>query len=111
SLDALDHRCQRHRASSPTLPRDASPVREVRLPMQDPEPLRMRFFSPAMVVTAISLSLAGAPAFADQTTPPPPPDESILGTVDVTGAAAAALPKLAVMPIVTTGEADTTLQL
>jgi TolB protein len=43
--------------------------------------------------------------------PPPPPDESVLGTVDVTGAAAAPLPKLAVMPIVTTSEADTTLQL
>jgi TolB protein len=43
--------------------------------------------------------------------PSSPPDESILGTVDVTGAAAAPLPKLAVMPIVTTSEADTTLQL
>jgi TolB protein len=53
-----------------------------------------------------------APASAD--TPEPgtqPPDESVLGTVDVTGAAAAPLPKLAVMPIVTTNEADTTLQL
>ncbi|MET0593790.1 MAG: tolB protein, partial [Polyangiaceae bacterium] len=40
-----------------------------------------------------------------------PPDESVLGTVDVTGSAAVALPKLAVMPIVTTNEADTTLQL
>jgi TolB protein len=43
--------------------------------------------------------------------PTQPPDESVLGTVDVTGAAAVPLPKLAVMPIVTTNEADTTLQL
>src|SRR6478735_5223871 len=51
-------------------------------------------------------------ASADTPEPAPqPPDESVLGTVDVTGAAAAPLPKLAVMPIVTTNEADTTLQL
>src|SRR5687767_13484630 len=51
---------------------------------------------------------------ASADTPQPqgqPPDESVLGTVDVTGAAAVPLPKLAVMPIVTTNEADTTLQL
>jgi TolB protein len=43
---------------------------------------------------------------------PSAPDESILGTLDVNGGVAAApLPKLAVMPIVTTNEADTTLQL
>src|SRR3954447_1162960 len=45
------------------------------------------------------------------TAQPPPPDESILGTVEITGAASAPLPKLAVMPIVTTNDADTTLQL
>ena len=51
-------------------------------------------------------------ALADpQTEGAPPPDESVLGTVEVTGAAAAALPRLAVMPIVTNDEADTTLQL
>jgi TolB protein len=64
--------------------------------------------------------LAGAliatarPAPADTPIPEPgqqPPDETVLGTVDVTGSAAAPLPKLAVMPIVTTNEADTTLQL
>ncbi len=44
--------------------------------------------------------------------PPPPPDESVLGTLDVNGAAAATpLPKLAVMPIVTNSDVDTTLQL
>ncbi|HMJ54310.1 MAG TPA: tolB protein [Polyangiaceae bacterium] len=56
----------------------------------------------------------GTMARASADTPEPaaqPPDESVLGTVDVTGAAAAPLPKLAVMPIVTTNEADTTLQL
>jgi len=50
-------------------------------------------------------------------TPPAPPaaaapDDSVLGTLDVNGGAGVApLPKLAVMPLVTTGEADTTLQL
>jgi TolB protein len=40
------------------------------------------------------------------------PDESVLGTLDVNGSAnAAPLPKLAVMPIVTTNDADTTVQL
>jgi TolB protein len=44
--------------------------------------------------------------------PAPTPDESVLGTLDVNGSAQAVpLPKLAVMPIVTTGDADTTLQL
>jgi TolB protein len=62
----------------------------------------------ASCVTALTLLLFARAVHAD---PNPPPDESVLGTVDVTGAAAAALPKLAVMPIVTTGEADTTLQL
>jgi TolB protein len=70
---------------------------------------------------ATSVALAGSlfssaalPAEPAPPTPPPtsPPDESILGTLDVNGAAAAApLPKLAVMPIVTTSDADTTLQL
>jgi TolB protein len=40
------------------------------------------------------------------------PDDSVLGTLDVNGGAGMApLPKLAVMPLVTTGQADTTLQL
>jgi len=55
-----------------------------------------------------------SPAEPAPPTPPPasPPDESVLGTLDVNGAATAApLPKLAVMPIVTTSDADTTLQL
>jgi hypothetical protein len=55
---------------------------------------------------------AGTAALADPPTAgTPPPDESVLGVVEVTGAANVALPKLAVMPIVTTSEADTTLQL
>ncbi|HKQ68079.1 MAG TPA: tolB protein, partial [Polyangiaceae bacterium] len=41
-----------------------------------------------------------------------PPDDAVLGTLDVNGSATSApLPKLAVMPIVTTNDADTTLQL
>jgi TolB protein len=68
----------------------------------------MNASSAAYPIATISLLLVARGAHAD---PAPLPDESILGTVDVTGAAATALPKLAVMPIVTTGEADTTLQL
>jgi TolB protein len=68
------------------------------------------------LVTAAGLLLTGqrdllAETPSVPTTPPPPPDESILGTVEVTGAASAPLPRLAVMPIVTTSDADTTLQL
>src|SRR5689334_22061350 len=66
----------------------------------------------SLLVWAEVMMAAGGAASAD--TPQPqeqPPDESVLGTVDVTGSAAAPLPKLAVMPIVTTNEADTTLQL
>jgi TolB protein len=56
-----------------------------------------------------SLAAAGSPAPG---TPGAPPDESVLGTLDVNGGATAApLPKLAVMPVVTTNDADTTLQL
>ena len=69
-------------------------------------------------VTSVALAsslLPGVALTAEPAPPTPPaspPDESILGTLDVNGAATAApLPKLAVMPIVTTGDADTTLQL
>jgi TolB protein len=43
--------------------------------------------------------------------PPPPNADDVLGTVPVTGGSGAPLPKLAVLPIVTTSEADTTVQL
>jgi len=52
-----------------------------------------------MGVAVLSLALS-----AHAQTPPPKPDEGALGTVEVTGAAAVALPKLAVVPI--TGEPD-----
>ncbi len=42
---------------------------------------------------------------------PGAPDDSVLGTVVVTGGSAAPLPKLAVVPLITTSDADTTLQL
>jgi TolB protein len=69
-----------------------------------------------------SLALAMLAAFVPATAktaepsqpsqPTPPPDESVLGTIDINGSAGAVpLPKLAVMPIVTTSDADTTLQL
>src|SRR5690348_16863789 len=70
-----------------------------------------RAFYSLLVLAGITVGWGGVSA-AD--TPQPqeqPPDDSVLGTVDVTGAAAIPLPKLAVMPIVTTNEADTTLQL
>jgi TolB protein len=41
-----------------------------------------------------------------------PPDESVLGTLHITGSGdTASLPKLAVVPIVTTSDADTTVQI
>jgi TolB protein len=68
-----------------------------------------------LTVSALVLwgSLGAGPfARADPPTPgTPPPDESVLGVVEVTGAANMSLPKLAVMPLVTTSEEDTTLQL
>jgi TolB protein len=64
------------------------------------------------VIGAAILPSTARTAEPSQPTAPPPPDESVLGTLDINGSASAApLPKLAVMPIVTTGEADTTLQL
>jgi TolB protein len=61
------------------------------------------------VLSAAALVLALVrPAVAE---PPAPPDDSVLGTVVVTGGAVGSLPKLAVMPIVTTSDADTTVQL
>jgi TolB protein len=71
-----------------------------------------RAFFPLLALGGFVVLGTGGAASAD--TPQPQeqaPDESVLGTVDVTGAAAVPLPKLAVMPIVTTNEADTTLQL
>jgi len=76
----------------------------------------------AVALFACGLAVSGATA---QTTaaalpsPSPPaatqaqpgPDESVLGTVQVTGGAAAPLPKLAIVPVVTTIDEDTTVQL
>jgi len=71
----------------------------------------------ALMALGALAALLVAPSARPADTPPtsglqPPVDESVLGTIDVNGSATAApLPKLAVMPIVTTGDADTTLQL
>jgi len=78
-----------------------------------------RFASPALLgVGTLTLVLAGArPAAAD---PPvsapaePSPNEDVLGTVEVNGSAGNGLlplPKLAVVPIVTTGTADSVVNL
>jgi TolB protein len=56
------------------------------------------------------LAFAG-PAFSQEPAATPPPDESVLGTLHITGSDATPLPKLAVMPIVTKSNADTTLQI
>jgi TolB protein len=83
--------------------------------MHHPERLRMnRTLSLALI--ALGALVAGPARTADSPPasglPSPPVDESVLGTIDVNGSAGATpLPKLAVMPIVTTGDADTTLQL
>lgn len=66
---------------------------------------------------AIALATLAGDAIAQQAAPTPatattqPPDDSVLGTVDVTGSAAASLPKLGVVPVITQTDADTTLQL
>jgi TolB protein len=72
-----------------------------------------RWYVPALALVATLSPRVARTAEPSQPNPPaPPPDESVLGTLDINGAATAApLPKLAVMPIVTTGDADTTLQL
>ena len=56
-------------------------------------------------LTLASRALSQTPTVAT------PPDESVLGTLEITGSGATPLPKLAVLPTVTTNEADTTLQL
>lgn len=77
---------------------------------------RLSHFALAAITALTGGLFAGTARTAEPppSTPPqtPPPDETVLGTLDVNGAATSApLPKLAVMPIVTTGDADTTLQL
>jgi TolB protein len=62
------------------------------------------------LLAALAYASAASRARAEETASAPP-DESVLGTVPVTGGSGAPLPKLAVLPIVTTSEADTTLQL
>jgi TolB protein len=61
-------------------------------------------------IAAAALAIAG-PAFAQTPDAATPPDESALGTLHISGSGDTALPKLAVMPIVTTNDADTTLQI
>lgn len=66
----------------------------------------------ALLAFATFASRSGAQS--PEAPPPDPfqPDESVLGTVDVTGAAGVeALPKLGVVPVISQSDADTTLQL
>lgn len=65
----------------------------------------MKSFSPRPTLPTLAIALTiAAGAHAQTATPTPPPDEGAIGVVEVTGAAAAPLPKLAVVPV--TGEAD-----
>ncbi len=82
--------------------------------------LRLLRALPAAVASAAPLGLALAPTFAaaparaDVPEGQTPPDESLLGTVDVNGSATEGLPplpKLAVVPIVPTGSADSLVTL
>jgi len=83
--------------------------------MYGPKALRMRLRPIAFAAFAVALSLftRGASA-ADSATPPSePPDESVLGTIDVNGSAQGLppLPKMALVPILTTGTADSVVNL
>ncbi|MFI5301685.1 MAG: tolB protein [Polyangiales bacterium] len=62
----------------------------------------------AMLACAMSLGAAHERAFAAAT---PPPDDKALGSVDVTGAATVASQKLAIVPVLTQGDADVVTQL
>lgn len=68
---------------------------------------------PAAAFATLALAFAVRVAAADDAPPQPSPDESVLGTVEVNGSAESMvpLPKLAVVPTVTTGAADATVQL
>jgi len=77
----------------------------------------LRFVSLSLPASAMALALASlAPKTASGDAPQgqPEPDESILGTIDVNGSATEGLPplpKLAVVPIVPTGTADSLVNL
>jgi TolB protein len=65
------------------------------------------------LLVATAALASASPAFSqapeEATTPP---DESVLGTLHITGSGdTASLPKLAVVPVVTTSDADTTVQI
>ncbi len=68
---------------------------------------------PALLLVALALPCAAAAAPSPSPTSPPKDDDSVLGTVQVTGAAGVALvyPKLAIVPLLTKSDADTLSQL
>ncbi len=77
--------------------------------MTRPSPLRI-LLSSVLAPALVTLAYA-APAAAQAT---PPPDDAVLGTVEVNGSAGEALPplpKLSVVPIVTSGTADSLVNL
>lgn len=66
----------------------------------------------ALLAFATFASRSGAQPSEAPQMDPSQPDDSVLGTVDVTGAAGShALPKLGVVPVISQSDADTTLQL
>jgi TolB protein len=69
---------------------------------------------PAFPLAIVLVSLCARAAAADAPSAQPPPDESVLGTVEVNGSAGEGLPplpKMSVVPIVTTGSADSLVNL
>ena len=67
---------------------------------------------PALASLALALALA-SPAVADAPATAEQPDESVLGTVEVNGSAGGLLPlpKMAIVPLLTTGQADSLVNL
>lgn len=67
----------------------------------------------ALVILLAALVVLARPAYADQPPAADQPDESVLGTVEVNGSAAGLppLPKMAVVPITTTGPSDSVVNL
>ena len=101
--------------AAPHVPGHAGRQPAGQLPVQHPEILRMirslltvPFFSGALLVASQALAADPAPPGGEAQ-----PDESLLGTVDVNGSAGGLppLPKMAIVPIVTTGSADSLVNL
>ncbi|MGH7295618.1 MAG: tolB protein [Polyangiaceae bacterium] len=77
---------------------------------------RLPFLAPVLLCLAVALVALAAPRAATADVPPGapnPPDDSVLGTVEVNGSAGGLppLPKMAVVPILLTAQADSIVNL